>query len=166
MAIGGMQFNSTTADIQGMAALGILPIVEETPQQPVWQNWGAAWRDLYILDANSDYFQKINLTYFDPDPSVNGGQNYAQLRSMFVDAASVPVDVSLDKAKVGKKRKLEAHVTFNSGLAPRDIVSPFQKPKFAAITVALADLDGDGIMDGLRFTARLGKKKVSRLVRL
>jgi hypothetical protein len=84
-----MQFGSTTADINGMAAGGDLPIVEENTQQPVWQEWGAQWRDLYILGKDGTFFTKINLTNFDPDPSVNNGQNYAQLKSLFVQAEAV-----------------------------------------------------------------------------
>jgi hypothetical protein len=86
VAVGGMQFHSTTADINGMAAGGNLPIVEETAQQPVWREWGAQWRDLYILDADGNLSNVTNLTYFDPDPSVNNGQNYAQLKSLFFQA--------------------------------------------------------------------------------
>ena len=38
----------------------------------------------YTPDAG--FSGKINLTSFDPDPSVNHGQNYAQLRSMLLAA--------------------------------------------------------------------------------
>jgi hypothetical protein len=91
VGIGGMQFHSTTVDIDGMAAGGNLPIVEETAQQPVWQEWGAHWRDLYILDRNGHLVTKINLTNFDPSPSVNNGQNYAQLKTLFVHAEAIGV---------------------------------------------------------------------------
>jgi hypothetical protein len=86
-----MQFHSTTADIDGMAAGGNLPIVEESAQQPVWQEWGAQWRDLYILDRNGNLVTKINLTDFDPSPTVSNGQNYAQLKALFVHAEAIGV---------------------------------------------------------------------------
>jgi hypothetical protein len=77
-----------------------------------------------------------------------------------------PVDASLRMVRAGKKKKLGAHVTYGDGLAPRDIVSPFQRPRFKAVAAALIDVDGDGVMDGVLFTARLGKKKVHRVVLL
>jgi Domain of unknown function (DUF4214) len=86
-----MQFQSTTADIDGMAAGGNLPIVEESAQQPVWQEWGAQWRDLYILDRNGHLVTKINLTNFDPSPAANNGLNYAQLKALFVHAEAIGV---------------------------------------------------------------------------
>lgn len=81
-----MQFNSTQAQVDTMAALGNLPIVAETAQQPVWSQWGALWRDLYVVDRDGDLFQKFNLTDFDPDPTVNNGQNYAQIKQAFIGA--------------------------------------------------------------------------------
>jgi hypothetical protein len=91
VGIGGMQFQSTTADIDTAAAGANLPLVEETAQQPVWQAWGAQWRDLYILDRNGNLFAKLNLTNFDPDPSVQNGQNYAQLKSLFIQAEAMGI---------------------------------------------------------------------------
>jgi hypothetical protein len=79
------------ADIDGAAAGANLPIVEESTQQPVWQEWGAQWRDLYILDKNGNFFTKLNLTNFDPDPSVQNGQNYAELKSLFIQAEAAGV---------------------------------------------------------------------------
>lgn len=92
MAVDGQRFNSTQEEIRTMAALGSLPIVLETAQQPVWQNWGAEWRDLYIVDRDGDFYRKINLTDYDPDRSVANGQNYAQLKSWFVTAYNTGVN--------------------------------------------------------------------------
>lgn len=75
-----------------MAALGKLPIVLETAQQPVWQQWGAEWRDLYVLDRDGDFSTKINLTDFDPTPTVDAGRNYAQLKQLFVTAYNTGVN--------------------------------------------------------------------------
>jgi hypothetical protein len=43
---------------------------------------------------------------------------------------------------------------------------PFTKPRYRAITSVLADLDGDGVFDAVVFTARLGKRKVTRVMML
>jgi hypothetical protein len=58
---------------------------------------------------------------------------------------------------------LLARVIWSDG-SLREFHSPFQNPKYAGIAAALHDLNGDGTVDSIRFTARLGKKKVSRVV--
>lgn len=94
-------FHSTPEQVLSMAALGTLPIVTETAQQPVWDLWDAQWRDLFILDRNGDFFNKVNLTELDPDPAVNGGQNYALVKSLFVSAHGVnPSQAGEDQAFV------------------------------------------------------------------
>jgi hypothetical protein len=55
-------------------------------------------------------------------------------------------------------------VTFSGGLPQREVRSPFQQPVFQGIRVALHDSNGDGRYDSLRFTARKGTKKVSRIL--
>lgn len=66
----------------------------------------------------------------------------------------------------GKKKKLGVRVQFSGGLPSREIVSPFQKPNFQAVTAALRDLNGDGIFDSILFTGRRGGKKVTRTIAL
>jgi len=84
IAIDGSQFANGPDQLAGMAALGDLPLVQETAAETVWAPWDAEWRDLVILDRNGRFAGKINLTAFDPDPGVNNGQNYAQLRGMLI----------------------------------------------------------------------------------
>lgn len=72
-----------------MAALGDLPIVQESLTQMVWTPWNAQWRDLVIVDRNGRFAGRINLTSFDPDPATNNGQNYTQLRSMLLAARGI-----------------------------------------------------------------------------
>jgi hypothetical protein len=84
IAIDGSQFGNGPDQLAGMAALGDLPLVQETAAEMVWTAWNAQWRDLIILDRNGRFAGKLNLTAFDPDPSVNGGQNYSQLRTMLI----------------------------------------------------------------------------------
>jgi hypothetical protein len=89
IAIDGAQFGNGPDQIAGTAALGDLPLVQETATQMVWPEWNAAWRDLVIIDRNGRFAGKINLTAFNPDPSANGGQNYAQLRAMLLAARGI-----------------------------------------------------------------------------
>jgi hypothetical protein len=77
-----------------------------------------------------------------------------------------PAGLALISRRVGKARKLAVQVPSSKGGQPRLIVSPFQKPLYQSITAALVDLNGDGIFDAVVFTARRGKRRVSRTVRL
>jgi hypothetical protein len=68
------------------------------------------------------------------------------------------------KRRIGTATKLFAVVTFSGGLPTREVRSPLQGPTFQGIRVALNDSNGDGTFDSLRFTARKGTKKVSRIL--
>jgi hypothetical protein len=80
-----------------------------------------------------------------------------------------PVKVALVARVVGKRKhrivRLFAQVTYSSGPAVL-VPSPFQLPRYRAIQVALADLNGDGTFDALVFTARDTRsgKKVRRVL--
>jgi hypothetical protein len=76
-----------------------------------------------------------------------------------------PVGVVLGSRRVGRTRGLVVVVQFAEG-APRVLRSPFQKPLYGSIAAALVDLNGDGIFDAVVFTARRGRRKVSRTVHL
>jgi hypothetical protein len=79
--------------------------------------------------------------------------------------ANRPESVLLQTRGRGKTKKLVAVVKFASGPA-REIIAPFQQPQFQGITAAFQDLNGDGIVDSVLFTALRNKKKVSRSVML
>jgi RHS repeat-associated protein len=74
-----------------------------------------------------------------------------------------PVSVFLVAQGRGPKKRLVARVALSDG-SSRDVRSPFQTPQFGAIAAALYDLDGDGLFESVRFTARKGHRKVSRVV--
>jgi RHS repeat-associated protein len=76
-----------------------------------------------------------------------------------------PVSVSLAAQGRGPKKRLVARVMFSDG-SLREVRAPFQKPLFQGIAAALDDLDHDGFGDGVRFTARKGRKKFSRVMSL
>jgi hypothetical protein len=77
-----------------------------------------------------------------------------------------PIQVSLVTQKFGRSRKLAAHVLFANGRAPLTLLSPFQKPSFQVISAALADLNGDGVLDSIQFVAHKGKRTVSLFITL
>ena len=160
VAIGGMQFNSTTADIDGAAAGGDLPIVEESPQQPVWQEWGAQWRDLYILDPNGNLFFKLNLTDFDPSPTENNGQNYALLKSLFIDAEFAGVSSTQFQVST-------LAVTQDAGNAVLTLTRTGDLGQAASVTLTTSDGTAKGNVDyvpvatTVTFAAGIGSVAVS-----
>jgi hypothetical protein len=71
---------------------------------------------------------------------------------------------ALIRRKVGKRRLLFVRVSFaDTGALKVEVRSPFQKPAFRAIAVAVFDADGDGAADSVRLTARKGKKQFTRV---
>ncbi len=48
-----------------------LPWLQDDASEEVWVNWGAAWRDVYLLDDNNDFIERFNLTDFDLDDPEN-----------------------------------------------------------------------------------------------
>jgi RHS repeat-associated protein len=74
-----------------------------------------------------------------------------------------PVSVFLAAQGRGPKKRLVARAALSDG-SSRDLRSPFQTPQFSAIAAALYDFNGDGTFDSIRFTARKGHRRVSRVV--
>jgi hypothetical protein len=77
-----------------------------------------------------------------------------------------PIGVVLVSQKQGRTRRLFVQVRYANGRAPRLILSPFRKPRYRSIAAVLADLDADGVADTVVFTARLGRRKVKRVIPL
>jgi CSLREA domain-containing protein len=74
---------------------------------------------------------------------------------------------ALVNKKMGKRRRLFVRVSFaDTGALKAEVRSPFQKPAFRRILVAVFDSDGDGVADTVRLTARQGKTTWTRLVAL
>ncbi|MAE64422.1 MAG: hypothetical protein CMJ18_09145 [Phycisphaeraceae bacterium] len=103
-------------DLAGMLAGRVLPFVQDDAQQNVWANWNADWRDVFILDRAGQLANRINLTGFNPDPGVNQGQNYALLKSMFLDARgtggpddTLVVDLDVDRTTAEPDRLTFLH---------------------------------------------------------
>jgi peptidyl-prolyl cis-trans isomerase B (cyclophilin B) len=84
IAVSMPQFAS--ADKTNFVAGRDVPLVQDTQAVDATAAWNILWRDLVILDKQSRYVGRVNLTTFDPDPAVNGGENYNLLKSMLLGA--------------------------------------------------------------------------------
>ena len=61
-----------------------LPMVQDDNATGIWSDWGAAWRDVYILDQNNELVEIFNLT----QNGLNNSSNYDSLMQIFIDTAS------------------------------------------------------------------------------
>lgn len=59
-------------------------MVQDDAVANVWTNWGATWRDVYVLDPDNVVHSVYNLTTYNlSDPA-----NYEALYDLFVDAGT------------------------------------------------------------------------------
>jgi hypothetical protein len=63
----------------------VLPWLQDTAEQNVWNNWQVTYRDVRILDSQNQLFGVYNLTAND----LANPTNYATLKQMFLEAARV-----------------------------------------------------------------------------
>lgn len=69
--------------IDELALVTDLPIVQDDETAAVWDQWEAAWRDIYIVDARNEFVWKMSLTSYSLDEPLN----YDTLKQAFIDAA-------------------------------------------------------------------------------
>ena len=74
------------SDIPKMIEGSTLPWAHDNVDQDVWTKWDVRLRDLYILDKEGNLYGLVNLTNFDPNPQINGGKNYNDLKQLILDA--------------------------------------------------------------------------------
>jgi hypothetical protein len=77
LAVNGQAFASGMAT---MAALGNLPILQDTAAVDAWGLWAVTYRDVVILDADNQFAGVYNLTTND----LNEPANYDALRDLLV----------------------------------------------------------------------------------
>jgi hypothetical protein len=66
--------------------------------------------------------------------------------------------------QAGKKKRLDVLVSFaDTGAKKSAFASPFQTPGFMNIQVSVRDTNGDGAPDQVIFTAKKGKKTLTRI---
>jgi hypothetical protein len=59
-----------------------LPFVQDDGTADVWGGWGAAWRDVWVLDRDNAVHAVFNLS----DRPLEDPENYAALYALFVEA--------------------------------------------------------------------------------
>ena len=82
VGINGIEYSNKP--ISGMIEGKILPWVQDNIEQRVWQSSEAYIRDFFILSYDGKVLEMINLTPFNPDPSVNEGENYRIIKDLLL----------------------------------------------------------------------------------
>jgi hypothetical protein len=67
---------------EALFAITDLPVVQDDTTWNVWTDWGAVWRDVYVLDRTNHVTAVYNLT----DHNLSNAANYAELYDLFVAA--------------------------------------------------------------------------------
>ena len=84
--IGISNQNHSKSEIPKMIDGRTLPWAHDNSSQDVWTKWDVLLRDLYILNQDGILYGLVNLTNFNPDPSINDGNNYNELKQLILDA--------------------------------------------------------------------------------
>jgi hypothetical protein len=162
-------FALTVANVTGASVNAVIPI--SGSDYTVWVGTGSG-NGTIRLDVPMT--ATINDLAGNPLPATGftAGQSYTLNRTTSSpvlppapEPPPSPLFVSLvpTRSGAGRPTKLVLRIPLSTG-GFREIVSPFQKPKFTNIVVALQDSNGDGLFDSVLITARQGKKKVSRTI--
>ena len=69
--------------LDDMAALGDLPLLQDTEEVLVWEAWEVTFRDVHILDGDNFLYGVFNLTTY----SLAVDENYEALKALFIAAA-------------------------------------------------------------------------------
>ena len=63
-----------------MSDRGDLPVLQDTPEENVWLDWGVTFRDVVILDKDNQKVTEYNLTVHDLGRSAN----YDALKALLI----------------------------------------------------------------------------------
>lgn len=81
IVVNAIGYDAGNATLFGVTTL---PVVQDDLVANAWTNWGAVWRDLYILDRTNHVTAVYNLTTYNlGDPA-----NYAAAYDLFVAAGT------------------------------------------------------------------------------
>jgi len=69
--------------LSGMSDLGDLPVLQDTAEEDVWEDWDVAFRDVVILDRDNQKVGEFNLT----TDSLSDPANYAALKALLIASA-------------------------------------------------------------------------------
>lgn len=70
--------------LASLEAVTDLPILQDDTTEDVWNDWGATWRDVYVVDGDNEVYAVFNLTTY----SLADSANYAALYDLLVDAGT------------------------------------------------------------------------------
>ena len=84
MGVNGIEYAAKS--ITGMISGRTLPWVQDDAEQRVWESWQVYIRDFFVLDRAGDVVDVVNLTAFNPDPTVNEGENYRAIKDLLLSA--------------------------------------------------------------------------------
>ncbi len=65
-----------------LAAITDLPILQDDVITDVWVNWGAEWRDVYVLGPRNEIVAIYNLS----EQSLANPDHYAELKALMISA--------------------------------------------------------------------------------
>ena len=69
-----------------------LPMVQDTSSLSIWNSWGGAWRDVWILDETNSPYAVVSLTTYNLGTGFDEinvtGPNYDGLKALLVGAAT------------------------------------------------------------------------------
>ena len=63
-----LSINKTAAEagVSSFSSDHALPMVQDTSELGLWDEWDATWRDVYIVDEDNVHIGTVNLTGFSP----------------------------------------------------------------------------------------------------
>ena len=117
-------------------------------QPDQWEQWGAEWRDVHVVDADGEVTDVMNLTAND----LRRPANYDRLKGLIVDAAT-----SDNVAESDWQNAVEPlDVNRDGSVVPNDVLKIFNKfnrdgasELTGAATDDFYDVNGDGFLNSL-----------------
>ena len=79
----GINMIGTGAGTASFTTSHTLPMVQDDYTLEIWSDWGAQWRDVYVLNENNELVLIYNLTQY----SLADINNYNTLKQHLIDAA-------------------------------------------------------------------------------
>ena len=80
----GINMTGTSSGVNIFSSSLNLPTVQDDSSLGIWSDWGAQWRDVYILNESNELVLVYNLTQY----SLSNSTNYDTLMQHFIDTAT------------------------------------------------------------------------------
>ena len=106
----GVGMDEFVASLDSMVQGRVLPWTEDTQSAayPVWTDWGATQRAVFILNRQGVLDTMFNITPYDPE----NPQDYAQVKNLILEAAKTPPSLCGDVNCDGQVTPGDALCTF------------------------------------------------------